>query len=235
MPTEFAHPAQDMQRKIHLTHYSAGEERINIASHAAGLLLSVAGLVALVTLALRQGDAWHLVSFAIYGASLVLLFAASTAYHGSREPARRARLRTVDHASIYLLIAGTYTPICLFYLPGAWRTALLVTIWALAAVGITVKLFIINAPRWVTAGVYLLMGWLGVIAAGEMLSQMPAGALFWLVAGGLFFSVGAVVYITRRPNPYPGRFGFHEIWHIFVVLGAFSHFVIMAAYIAPLG
>jgi hemolysin III len=146
-----------------------------------------------------------------------------------------ALLRKLDHLAIYLLIAGTYTPICLFYLPGAWRTALLATIWVLAAAGMAVKLFIIKAPRWITAGVYLVMGWLGVVAIGEVLGHAPVGMLLWLLAGGLFFSVGAAIYITKRPDPYPGRFGFHEIWHIFVVLGAFSHFVIMAAYIAPLG
>ena len=209
-------------------------EPVNGLTHIVAALFAVGGLGLL--LYLGRGSTAKLIALGVYGLSLILMFSTSAAYHSIDAGARTmVLLRKLDHLAIYLLIAGTYTPICLFYLPGAWRTALLVTIWALAAAGIAVKLFIIKAPRWVTAGVYLLMGWLGVIAAGEMLSQMPAGALFWLVAGGLFFSVGAVVYITRRPNPYPGRFGFHEIWHIFVVLGAFSHFVIMAAYIAPLG
>ena len=209
-------------------------EPVNGLTHLLAALFAVGGLGLL--LYLGRGSTAKLIALGVYGLSLILMFSTSAAYHSIHAGERTmVLLRKLDHLAIYLLIAGTYTPICLFYLPGAWRTALLVTIWALAAAGMAVKLFIIKAPRWITAGVYLVMGWLGVIAAGEMLSQMPAGALFWLVAGGLFFSVGAVVYITRRPNPYPGRFGFHEIWHIFVVLGAFSHFVIMAAYIAPPG
>ncbi len=108
-------------------------------------------------------------------------------------------------------------------------------IWSLALVSIAVKLLIIRAPRWVTAGIYLLMGWLAIAGIREIVARLPTGALVWLLLGGLFFTRGAVIYMLKKPDPYPGIFGFHEIWHIFVILGAFSHFVVMAAYIAPGG
>jgi len=209
-------------------------EPVNGLTHIVAALLAVGGLGLL--LHLGRGSTNKLIVLGIYGLSLILMFSTSAAYHSiDAGPRTMDLLRKLDHLAIYLLIAGTYTPICLYYLPVSWRTALLVTIWMLTAIGIAVKLFIINAPRWLTAGVYLLMGWLGAIAASDVLSLIPLGVLFWLITGGVFFTVGAVIYITGRPNPYPGRFGFHEIWHIFVILGAFSHFVIMAAYIAPLG
>lgn len=209
-------------------------EPVNGLTHIVAALLAVGGLGLL--LYLGRGSTNKLIVLGIYGLSLILMFSTSAAYHSiDAKPRTMDLLRKLDHLAIYLLIAGTYTPICLYYLPVAWRTSLLVTIWMLTAIGIAVKLFIINAPRWLTAGVYLLMGWLGAIAASDVLSLIPLGVLFWLITGGVFFTIGAVIYITGRPNPYPGRFGFHEIWHIFVILGAFSHFVIMAAYIAPLG
>ena len=106
-------------------------------------------------------------------------------------------------------------------------------IWSLAVVGVAVKLFVIRAPRWLTAGVYLFMGWLSVSAAREIVTPLPPAALVWLLLGGLFFTAGAVIYILKQPNPWPGVFGFHEVWHIFVILGAFSHFVMIAGWVAP--
>jgi hemolysin III len=162
------------------------------------------------------------------------MLAASAAYHLIDARPRLARiLRTLDHSAIYLLIAGTYTPICLRFFTGFWEWGLLAIIWSLAIAGIGVKVLILNAPRWLTAGIYLGMGWLATAGMREMLLHVPAGALAWLLAGGLFFTVGAAVYISRRPNFVPGVFGFHEIWHVFVILGCLSHFIVMAAYVAP--
>ena len=141
-------------------------------------------------------------------------------------------LRKLDHSAIYLLIAGTYTPICVHFFTGFWRWGILAVVWSLALAGITLKLFIIRLPRGVTAGIYLLMGWLAVIALRPMLAAMPLGALAWLLAGGLLFSLGALVYIFKRPNFFPGVFGFHEVWHIFVILGCLAHFILVAAYVA---
>jgi hemolysin III len=160
------------------------------------------------------------------------MFTASAVYHlVNAGPRLVLFLRKLDHSAIYLVIAGTYTPICLHYMTGFWQIGMLIIIWSLALAGIGVKLFVINAPRWVTAGVYLVMGWLSLAAVGEILASVPLGAIFWLVTGGLFFTVGAVIYVLKKPNFFPGLFGYHEVWHIFVILGALSHFVIMAAFV----
>ena len=209
-------------------------EPVNGLTHLGGATAAAVGLVVLVCLA--RGEPARIAALSLYGFTLILMFSASAAYHMVQAgPRVLLFLRKLDHSAIYLLIAGTYTPICLHYFTGFWRTGMLAVIWALALIGIVVKLFIINAPRWVTAGIYLLMGWLSVAAIREIISTMPAGALVWLVLGGLFFTVGAVIYMLKRPDPLPGVFGFHEIWHIFVILGAFSHFALMAIYVASAG
>jgi len=118
---------------------------------------------------------------------------------------------------------------------GFWKWGLTAIIWSLAVIGIIVKLFIIKAPRWLTAGVYILMGWLCIAAIGEMLKVMPAGALIWLVIGGVVYTLGAVIYITKKLDFFPGIFGFHEVWHIFVILAALAHFIAIAVYVAPHG
>ncbi len=209
-------------------------EPVNGLTHLGGAIAAAVGLVVLVVLA--ADDAARAASLALYGATLVLMFSASAAYHlVPAGPGALGVLRKLDHVAIYLLIAGTYTPVCLHNLTGFWRLGLTAIVWALALIGAGVKLVVIHAPRWVTAGLYLLMGWLAIAASGEILSRLPAGALAWLVAGGLFFTGGAVIYILKKPNLFGGRFGFHEIWHVFVILGAFSHFMLMAVYIAPAG
>ena len=198
-------------------------------SHLAGAILSLGGLVYLIIAG--WGDLTREISYLVYGISLILMFSASATYHMVNSSDKVTRvLRKLDHTAIYLLIAGTYTPICLLFFSGFWRLGLLIIIWSLALAGIIVKLFIINAPRWVTAGIYLVMGWLCIMAVGEMLRTMSAAALAWLVAGGLFYTLGAVIYITKKLDFKPDVFGFHEVWHIFVMLGAFCHFVLIAGF-----
>jgi hemolysin III len=141
-------------------------------------------------------------------------------------------LRKLDHSAIYLLIAGTYTPICVYFFNGFWQYGMLILIWSLAIIGIVVKLFVINAPRWINAGVYLIMGWLAIMGIQEILRTMPTAAIIWLVLGGLFYSVGAIIYITKFLDFFPGKFGFHEVWHIFVILGALSHYFVILKFIA---
>jgi hemolysin III len=199
-------------------------------THLGGAVTAVLGLVYL--LIAGQGQPVRQIASLVYGLSLIGMFSASATYHLSGLGADGMRvLRKIDHSAIYLLIAGSYTPLCLISFQGFWRWGLLAIIWGIALSGVTVKVFVINAPRWVTAGIYLLMGWLSVLATGEILQRLTPGALAWLVAGGLFFTVGAVIYILKRPNPRPGVFGFHEIWHIFVILGCLSHFILIAGYI----
>jgi hemolysin III len=200
-------------------------------THLAAAAAAILGLAAILWAG--QHDLWKEVSLLVYGLSLVLMFSASATYHLVKAgPEVTAFLRKLDHSAIYLLIAGTYTPICLHFFSGFWRWGLLGTVWAIALVGVTVKLFIIKAPRWVTAGVYLVMGWLSILAVQEIVRTLPVSALVWLVMGGLFFTVGAVVYIRKWPDFYPGVFGFHEVWHIFVILGCLSHFILIAGFIA---
>lgn len=199
--------------------------------HFFSALLAVIGLVAL--LVLTQEDGLKQLSMGIYGISLVTLFTASAVYHlATPAEAGLLKLRKFDHSAIYVLIAGTYTPILLNFFSGFLRWGFLGLIWGIALAGVIVKLFVINAPRWVTAGVYLVMGWMAVLVIKPMLQSMPVAALWWMLAGGLTYSVGAVIYITKKLDFLPGVFGFHEVWHVFVSLAAFCHFVMILRYVA---
>ena len=194
-------------------------------------LVSLVGLVVLVVRAAGEGTAWHVVSFSIYGTSLVALWTVSAVYH-SLNAAHRV-LEQLDHAMIYFLIAGTYTPVCLIVLGGAWGWSLFGINWALAVTGIVLKLAIKSPPRAVTVTLfifYILMGWLVVAAWGPLVRALPGKGLFWLVLGGIFYTVGAAVLNIKRLNFTP-RFGAHEIWHLFVMAGAFSHFWLMLHYV----
>lgn len=209
-------------------------EPVNGLTHFFAAIVAAIGLIVLIILG------WNSlvkeISLSIYGASLILLFAASATYHMVKAgPKIIAILRKLDHAAIFLLIAGTYTPFAAVAFTGFWKWGLLAIIWSLAVIGIVVKMFIMNAPRWLTAGVYIMMGWLSIAAVGEMLRVLPVGALAWLVIGGVIYTVGAIIYITKTLDFFPGKFGFHEVWHIFVILGALAHFIAIAVYIAPRG
>jgi hemolysin III len=134
-------------------------------------------------------------------------------------------LRKLDHSAIFLLIAGTYTPFCTIAFTGFFHWGLLIIIWAIAIIGIVVKIYYVNAPRWINAAVYVVMGWLCVSAAGQMRIVLPVSTILWLIVGGVVYTLGAVIYATKIFNFLPGKFGFHEVWHIFVLLGALAHFV----------
>lgn len=206
-------------------------EPVNGLTHFFAALAAAGGTIAL--LVLGRGRLPNEISLTIYGASLTVLFAASAAYHSIQSGSRgTAILRQLDHSAIFLLIAGTYTPFCVITFDGFWKWGLLAIIWSLALIGITVKIFLMRAPRWITAGMYIVMGWLCLVAVGEMLRVLPTAALIWLTAGGVLYTLGAVIYITRALDLLPGRFGFHEVWHIFVILGALAHFIAIAGYVA---
>jgi len=207
-------------------------EPVNGLTHLAAAVLALVGLV--VLLIVGWGSPTKIASLSIYGVSLVLLFSASATYHLVKaRPQIILILRKLDHSAIYLLIAGTYTPICFNMLSGFWKWGMLGIVWGLALVGIGVKIFIIQAPRGLTAGIYVAMGWLAVLGVREMLAVLPAGLLWWMLAGGLIFTLGAVVYATKKPDFFPGVFGFHEVWHIFVILGALAHYIAVLLYVAP--
>jgi hemolysin III len=202
-------------------------------THLGAAIASAFGLLALIIIG--WGNTARVISLVVYGVSLITMFAASAAYHMTiSTPKVIEILRKIDHSAIYLLIAGTYTPFCINAFSGFWKWGLLIIIWSLALIGVGVKIFIIRAPRWVNAGVYILMGWLCIAAIQQMLIGLPMTALIWLIIGGVTYTLGAVVYITKILDFKPGWFGFHEVWHIFVMLAAAAHFIAVWATVAPL-
>ena len=199
-------------------------------THLGAAILSLFGLIALIII--TWGDTPKLVSVIIYGVTLIAMFSASATYHMTiSSPKVIEILRKVDHSAIYLLIAGTYTPFCMNAFSGFWKWGLFSIIWSLAIIGVGIKIFIIRAPRWVNAGIYLIMGWLIVIAAGEMGRTLPANTITWLIIGGVIYTLGAVIYITKKMDFKPDIFGFHEVWHIFVILAAAAHYISILSYI----
>jgi hemolysin III len=210
-------------------------EPVNGLTHLAAGLLALVGLIVLLATAARAGRMDQLVAFGVFGVSLISLYAASALYHLlPLPPAGVARLRRLDHMTIFVLIAGTYTPFCLLALDGGWRWGLLALIWGLALGGILLKLLWMDAPRWLSVVLYLAMGWVAVIAAPALFRTVPAEGMVWVLAGGLTYTAGALVYGLKRPNPLPGVFGFHEVWHLFVVAGSACHFWAVLRYVAPL-
>mgnify|MGYP001824469204 CR=1 FL=1 len=207
--------------------YTPLEERLNIASHAMGLVLSLLGLVLLLLRAIPYGNALNTVSVAIYGASMIALYAASTAYHSSTKPDIRRRLRVVDHASIYVLISGTYTPFMLITLKGAIGWTLFAITWGMALTGITLKLFFTGRFNLLSTLMYVFMGWLIIFAIKPMIAAMPPGGMIWLVAGGLAYTFGALLYAIKS-IPYN-----HAIFHLFVLAGSICHFIAVYEYVLP--
>lgn len=204
-------------------------------THLVGALLSIAGSGWLIYFAATGNKTWHIVSFAVFGASLILLYTASTLYHLLQLSEKASKtLRRIDHMMIYVLIAGTYTPITLIALRGAWGWSLFGVIWGLAAAGIVLKLFWLDAPRWLYTLFYVGMGWLVAVAFLPLMKALPPAGVGWLVAGGISYSVGALIYGLKRPNPFPKVFGFHEIFHLFVMAGSASHFWLMNRYVLSL-
>lgn len=208
-------------------------EPINALTHGVGALLAVAGLVLLVVLA--DGQPARVVSGAIYGTSLIVLFTASTLLHALHVSMKTLRkLRVFDHAAIFVLIAGSYTPVTLVTLQEqnpALGWSLFGVVWGLAVLGVVFKVFWIHAPRWISVSLYLLLGWLAVIALRPLAMTLPVAGLVWLVLGGVAYSLGAVIYGTKKPDFFPKVFGYHELWHVLVLLGASAHFVLMARYV----
>jgi hemolysin III len=205
----------------------AREERANVITHAAGALAAAGGAVLLVVVAVLGGDPWRIVSSAVFGCTLVLLYTASSLYHASGRPGLRARLKVLDHCAIYLLIAGTYTPFTLIGLRGGWGWSLFGAIWGLAAAGAVFKLYFTGRFPRLSTSFYLAMGWLVVVAAVPMLRHIPAATLLWLLAGGVLYSAGTLFYHNRRIH-YA-----HAIWHLCVLGGSICHFVAVLREVLP--
>ena len=208
-----------------IKHYSQLEEKLNISSHALGLILSVAALVLLVIRATQHGDAFHIVSFSVFGASLIVLYAASVVYHSVQEPKVRSRLRIFDHSSIYILIAGSYTPYALVTLNGVIGWILFGVAWSIALSGVILKLFFTGKYNLLSTMMYVAMGWMVIFAIKPLVNNLSADGLFWLVAGGLAYTVGAILYSIKKI-----KFN-HAIFHVFVLIGSLCHFVSVYFYV----
>jgi hemolysin III len=200
-------------------------EKFNAITHLAGALLALAGAVVLIVLAAREGDPWKVVSVSIYGATLVLLYSFSALYHSLRGRAKNV-LRELDHHSIYLLIAGSYTPFCLVTLRGPWGWSLFGVVWGLAVLGSLQELWLKNSARILSVVIYIVMGWVALVALIQLLHALGPAGFAWLVAGGLFYTIGIVFYVidTRLKHA-------HGIWHLFVLAGSASHYVAILKYV----
>lgn len=208
--------------------YSIGEEIANSVTHGIGVVLSISGLAILTGFASVLGNAWHIVSSSIYGATLILLYAASTLYHSIQLPRAKRVLQILDHSAIFLLIAGTYTPFTLVNLRGAWGWSLFGVIWFLAVTGIVFQLTRLRKGRVFSLVLYVVMGWAVIVATKPLLTATDPGGLLLLLLGGLSYSVGIIFYVWRR-LPYN-----HAIWHLFVLVGSAFHFFAILFYVIPL-
>lgn len=208
------------------------KEPVNALTHLAGAILSVAALVWLTYKGLINGSKLQVASAIVFGVSLILLYTASTVYHWVPSSERvSAILRRVDHSMIYILIAGTYTPVCLIALKGVLGYTLLSVVWGLAVLGIIMKMVWFSAPRWLYTAFYLILGWMAVFFIVPLYHSLPVQGFAWLLAGGISYSVGSIIYATKSKKLKISVFGFHEIFHLFVLGGSFSHYLMIEKFI----
>lgn len=216
-----------MKPEKEAVYYSPLEEKLNIISHGIGVVLGVIALLFLVIRAIAHGETMPLVSFTIYGLSIIILYLASTLYHKATKQNLRNRLRIFDHAAIYVLIAGTYTPFALITLEGTTGWIIFGTVWAFAAIGITMKLFFTGKFDKLSTMMYVFMGWIIVFAIKPLIANLSSEGLFWLLAGGVAYTIGAVLYSIRK-LPFN-----HAIFHVFVLIGSICHFISVYWYVLP--
>lgn len=211
-------------------------EPVNGLTHFIGAALAIAGLFLLLKDAIHEGVVSHIVAFSIFGLSMVLLYTASTLYHSLKVKEKTIiLLQKLDHSMIYVLIAGSYTPICLIVLDDGWRWMVFIAVWSVALAGIIKKFCWIAAPRWLSIVLYLAMGWMGIFLFPTLFEKLPPAFLIWIITGGLAYSLGAVIYGLKKPDLIPEWFGSHEIWHLFVLAGTFSHFWAFYQYLSRYG
>ncbi len=210
-----------------IKYYLPEEEKINIISHSIGFVLSIIALVFLLTHAKQHGTIWHVVSFSIFGVSLIVLYSASTFYHSAKKPKSRKRLRVVDHVSIYVLIAGTYTPFSLITLDRSIGWIIFGISWGFALIGIILKLFFTGKYKLISTLMYVFMGWIIIFAIKPLINNLSSSGLSWLVAGGMAYTVGAILYSIKKI-----KFN-HAIFHILVLIGSVCHFMSVFFYVLP--
>ena len=210
-------------------------EPVNGLTHLAGAILSTVGFVVLLVIALENGSARQVVAFSIFGASLVAMYCASAFYHSLKLSERGvAHLRRIDHMMIYILIAGTYTPVCLVLLRGRLGLGLLIAVWSLAAAGALQTIAWMHAPEWLSTALYIGMGWIALLVIRPLIAAAPLGFFYWILAGGIIYTIGAVIHAVDWPRVRDGAarrvFGSHEIWHLCVMAGSFAHYWAIFAY-----
>ena len=218
-------PYKMKQQKIITQQYSNLEEKLNVWSHAFGIFLSIIALVLLMTKAIEKGNIWMMISFPIFGISLILLYLASTLYHSAKDPSKRFKLKIFDHAAIYVLIAGSYTPFTLVSLNGETGWFIFSIVWILAFTGIILKLFFTGRFKVLSTAMYVLMGWLIIFYFKELTANLHSDGVFYLIIGGVFYTIGAVLYSIKKIK-------FNQaIFHVFVLGGSFCHFLSVYLYI----
>lgn len=214
-----------MEKKTNIQFYSPTEEKLNIWSHAFGIFLSIIALVLLIIKALQQDNIWMMISFPIFGVSLILLYLASTLYHASQEPQKRFKLKVFDHAAIYVLIAGSYTPFTLVSLNGETGWLIFSMVWVMAFTGIILKLFFTGKFKIVSTAMYVLMGWLIIFYFQDLTAHLHEKGVFYLILGGVLYTIGAILYSIKKI-----KFN-HAIFHFFVLAGSFCHFLSIYLYV----
>jgi hemolysin III len=201
-------------------------------THLLGAFLSVIGTIIFIVNTVSPFRPWHFATLLTFGIGLILLYSASTVYHWAKISEEGIKqLKRIDHIMIFVLIAASYTPISLLAMRDNWGWPLFIAAWSIALAGVFIKIFWLDAPRWFSTTLYLAMGWLVVIAIYPLIQSTPAGALYWITVGGIFYTVGGVIYGIKKPDPFPGVFGFHEIFHLFVLMGSASHWWAMYRYL----
>jgi hemolysin III len=209
------------------------DERFNTVSHLVAACFALVGAGLLIAQASVQGDPWKVVGLGIYGFSLMALFASSALHHGiDGGPRLNEVLRTLDYDSVFLLIAGSLTPLVLVLFRSVYGWTVLGAVWTIAALGIVMRSVWRQVPKYITNALYIALGWMTVLLAGADVT-VPLGALALMAAGGLVYSAGFVVFVLEKPNPWPGVFGFHELWHLLVIVGAMLHYFVIYAYVLP--
>lgn len=214
-----------MDKKTNIQFYSPTEEKLNIWSHAFGIFLSIIALVLLIIKAVQQDNIWMMISFPIFGVSLILLYLASTLYHASKEPQKRFKLKVFDHAAIFVLIAGSYTPFTLVSLNEETGWLIFSMVWVMAFTGIILKLFFTGRFKIVSTAMYVLMGWLIVFYFQDLTASLHEKGVFYLILGGVLYTIGTILYSIKKI-----KFN-HAIFHFFVLAGSFCHFLSIYLYV----
>ena len=223
-------PAFSKDGSTHVT-----DEIINTATHILGSFFALFGSALLIVSAAVEGKVWHVVSFSVYGTSLLLLFVASSLHHGVNFSRRLNNLfRLFDYIAIFLLIAGTYTPLSLVVQRNSWGWTLFGVVWTLTFIGITIKCLYPELPRWVSNTFYIGIGWVGAILIIRSVPLIGKAGFALIFIGGVVYTIGAMIFYLEKPNPVPGKFGFHEIWHLFVLTGAVMHYLFMYYIVLPM-